>query len=182
MECEVAALYASHAPSLLRYASTLVGDSNGGQDAIQEIFLRYFVARTEGRQFDNPKAWLFRVLRNHVLDALKSSSAKNEIAIEGIDNSSDRNDPELHYHRAEMVRVISNLLAPREFECVRLRAEGLRYEEIAEILDLRLGTVGATLARAHKKVRRVMGRDDDVKDTPIASARAAAREENSYSS
>ncbi len=179
----MAALYTSHAPSLLRYASTLAGDSSGGQDAIQEIFLRYFVARTEGQQFDNPKAWLFRVLRNHLLDNLKSSRVKNEVAMEGIDDSSDgQNDPELHYHRIEMVRTISSLLAPRELECVRLRAEGLRYEEIAEILDLRQGTVGATLARAHKKVRRAMDREDDVKDTPIAPAHAMAREENSYSS
>jgi DNA-directed RNA polymerase specialized sigma24 family protein len=45
-------------------------------------------------------------------------------------------------------------LSPREIECVRLRAEGLRYEEIAGVLGLQSGTVGALLARAHKKIRQ----------------------------
>jgi DNA-directed RNA polymerase specialized sigma24 family protein len=39
-------------------------------------------------------------------------------------------------------------------ECVRLRSEDLTYEEIAEVLGLHVGTVGALLARAHEKVRK----------------------------
>jgi DNA-directed RNA polymerase specialized sigma24 family protein len=39
-------------------------------------------------------------------------------------------------------------------ECVRLRAEDLRYEEIAVVLGLQAGTVGALLARAHEKMRK----------------------------
>ena len=121
----------------------MINDTGGAQDALQEIFLRYFVARSEGQQFVDPKAWLFRVLRNHLLDTLKSSSMKNEIAIDKIDEPHDgSNDPERHYHRAEMARDLARVLAPRELECVRLRAEGLSYDEIAQVLDLRQGTVG----------------------------------------
>jgi len=39
-------------------------------------------------------------------------------------------------------------------ECVRLRIEDLRYEEIASVLGLSAGTVGALLARAHGKIRK----------------------------
>ena len=183
MEFEMAALYTSQAPGLLRYAFSFINDPSGAQDALQEIFLRYFVARTEGRQFDDPKAWLFRVLRNHLLDTLKSSSVKNEIAIEGIKDPPDgRDDPERRYHRTEMARDLTRLLAPRELECVRLRAEGLKYEEIADILDLRQGTVGATLARAHRKIRRALGLNQELKVPPVPRACTPVREENSYSS
>jgi RNA polymerase sigma-70 factor (ECF subfamily) len=198
MEQEMAALYTRHAPSLLRYACTLTNDESGAQDALQEIFLRYFVARSEGQQFVDPKAWLFRVLRNHLLDTLKSSSVKNEVAMEENQESADfLNDPERHYHRTEMVRDLTRLLAPRELECVKLRAEGLSYDEIAEILDLRQGTVGETLARAHKKVRDALGREDlgrnaltrvvlsgndSVKETAMQRTCTVPREENSYSS
>jgi DNA-directed RNA polymerase specialized sigma24 family protein len=41
-------------------------------------------------------------------------------------------------------------------ECVRLRAEDLRYEEIAVVLGLHSGTVGALLARAHGKIRKAV--------------------------
>jgi predicted DNA-binding protein (UPF0251 family) len=48
-------------------------------------------------------------------------------------------------------------LSPREMECVRLRTEDLRYEEIARVLGLQTGTVGALLARAHGKIRKAVG-------------------------
>jgi RNA polymerase sigma-70 factor (ECF subfamily) len=183
MEREMAMLYTSHAPGLLRYACTLTNDMGGAQDALQEIFLRYFIARSEGRQFADPKAWLFRVMRNHLLDILKSSSVKNEVALDGIQDPSDgHNDPEQHYHRTEMARDLTKLLAPRELECVRLRAEGMSYDEIAEILDLRQGTVGATLARAHKKIRLALGRMQESKDRALQPDCPAVQEENSYSS
>ena len=183
VELEMAALYTSHAAGLLRYAFTLINDACAAQDALQEIFLRYFVARTEGRQFDDPRAWLFRVLRNHLLDTLKSSSVKNEVTIEGMQDPPDRGeDPETRYHRAEMARDLTRLLAPRELECVRLRAEGLKYDEIADVLDLSQGTVGATLARAHRKIRRALGRAEGVKAPVLPNGCTPVREENSYSS
>jgi RNA polymerase sigma-70 factor, ECF subfamily len=183
MEQEMSALYTLHAPGLLRYACSMINDTGGAQDALQEIFLRYFVARSEGQQFLDAKAWLYRVLRNHLLDTLKSSSVKNEIAIDKIDDPRDGvNDPERHYHRAEMARDLARALAPRELECVRLRAEGLSYDEIAQVLDLRQGTVGATLARAHKKVRRALGYAEENKERSLRGAVTAPREENSYSS
>ncbi len=161
----MSALYTLHAAGLLRYALSMIADTGAAQDALQEIFLRYFVARSEGQQFVDPKAWLFRVLRNHLLDTLKSSSMKNEIAIDKIDEPHDGwNDPERHYHRAEMARDLARVLAPRELECVRLRAEGLSYDEIAQVLDLRQGTIGATLARAHKKVRRALGYSEQTRE------------------
>ena len=179
----MAALYTSHAAGLLRYSLALINDAGAAQDAVQEIFLRYFVARSEGRQFTDPKAWLFRVLRNHLLDGLKSCRARNEVAIEEIENSPDGGqDPESQYHQAEMARAVTELLGPRELECVRLRAEGLSYDEIAEILDLQQGTVGATLARAHKKARLILGTTKDSRGQSMPQACTTVREENSYSS
>jgi DNA-binding CsgD family transcriptional regulator len=52
-----------------------------------------------------------------------------------------------------MSRRYWGLLSPRELECFRLRAEGLRYQEIAEVMVLRAGTVGALLARVQRKIR-----------------------------
>lgn len=183
LEREMAALYASHSAGLLRYAFSLIKDAAGAQDALQEIFLRYFIARREGRSFNDPKAWLFRVMRNYSLDILKSSSVKNEVGSDEIRESPDNhNDPEKHYRRTEMARDLAKLLSSRELECVQLRAEGLSYDEIAETLNLRQGTVGATLARAHKKIRQSFGYAEGAKEQLIPSSCVAVQEENSYSS
>ena len=48
-------------------------------------------------------------------------------------------------------------LSARELECVRLRTEDLSYQEIAAVLGLQAGTVGALLARAHGKIRKAVG-------------------------
>jgi DNA-directed RNA polymerase specialized sigma24 family protein len=50
------------------------------------------------------------------------------------------------------------LLAPREFECLRLRTEGLDYIEIAAAMSIRPGTVGALLHRVGQKMRRMLRR------------------------
>lgn len=185
LEQELAELYTQYAPGLLRYARMIIDDTCGAQDAVQETFLSYFVARTNGRELIGlPKAWLFRVLRNYLLDTLRSSRVKNEVAMDGIADSPDRsNDPERQYQRAEIARGLSKTLAPRELECVSLRAEGLSYDEIAQIMDLRQGTVGATLARAHLKMRRVLSSTTEAQNRiTVRRPVQVVKEEASYSS
>jgi DNA-directed RNA polymerase specialized sigma24 family protein len=98
-------------------------------------------------------------------------------------DSRDRGqDPEQNYQDAEAVRDLRRLLSPRERECVELRAEGFSYAEIAGIMDLRPGTVGATLARAHRKFRRAATEREDEKLTTALGSRVMLRGEDSYSS
>ena len=154
IEQEVVRLYRENAAGLFRYGIVLAKNREAAQDAVQEAFLRYFMARSGGQPVERPKAWLFQVVRNFLLDALKASSARKEVGLEAVGRWADkRPDPESEYRSAEMSRRLWGLLSPRELECFRLRAEGLRYGEIAEVLGLRSGTVGALLARAQKKIR-----------------------------
>jgi DNA-binding NarL/FixJ family response regulator len=53
---------------------------------------------------------------------------------------------------SQMAREIAARLTDREMDCLRLRAQGSGYAEIAETLGIRIGTVGALLARAQKKL------------------------------
>ncbi len=158
IEQEIRELYAKEAAGMLRHAVSVAGNSETAQDAVQEAFLRFFVARTGGQRIRNPRAWLFRVLRNHVLDQ-KKSSAWNQSGLEALMNSPGPGyDPEAAYGRIEALRrTLGTTLTPREVECVRLRSAGLRYDEIAGVLKLHSGTVGALLTRAHKKIRAAAG-------------------------
>jgi DNA-directed RNA polymerase specialized sigma24 family protein len=53
---------------------------------------------------------------------------------------------------ADWIESAKQLLAPREWECVQLRAEGFDYTEIATRLEIRPGTVGSLLHRASEKL------------------------------
>lgn len=67
LEQELMRLYREHASALSRYAFAFSLTQDGARDAVQQIFLRYFVQRRYGRQIQNPRAWLYVVLRNYLL-------------------------------------------------------------------------------------------------------------------
>ena len=156
LEQEVAGLYAEHAVRLLRYAETITRNRDTSRDAVQEVFLRYFAERRYGNRVENPRAWLYRVLHNHLLDRLDRAAMKYEVSAEGADEVLDECvDVETRLEQTQTAREIASRLTRRELDCLRLRVEGLSYQEIAQVLGIRPGTVGrVTAARVCKAPRR----------------------------
>ncbi len=154
IEQEVNDLLLTHTTALSRYAMSLSWDKTIVQDGIQEAFLRYFATRIRGQKVENPRAWLFRVLRNYLLDCNRRSSSLQSVDLnEAMQIADRRQDVEAGYQQDETFRRALASLSPREQECMQLRFEGFGYDEIAQILQIRTGTVGALLARGLKKIR-----------------------------
>ncbi len=154
LEREVVAVYERHSAELLAYAVSIVASNESARDAVQEAFLRYFIERRYGRSIDNGRAWLYRVVRNLLLDHLASASFRHEVPGDGLpEMAGPRNDPESQLLHCQAAEQVTSALTPREMECLRLRAEELSYEEIAGILGIRPGTVSALLSRVHKKLQ-----------------------------
>ena len=102
-----------HSVGLFRYAAVTVRNREGAQDAVQEVFLRYFIARSQGQKIQNRRAWLYRVLRNYLLDSLKSSSFKKEDRHGGgAPGTWMGQDPELSYHHRELERRVNRPAGP----------------------------------------------------------------------
>jgi RNA polymerase sigma-70 factor (ECF subfamily) len=147
-------LYMEHAASLLRYAETLTRRRDMCRDAVQEVFLRYFAERRYGIHVDNPRAWLYRVLHNHLLDRVGRAALKYEVSAQGAEDVPDgQADAQMQLEQTETAKEIASRLSPRELDCLRLRAEGFSYQEIAQVLGVRLGTVGALMPRVYSKLR-----------------------------
>lgn len=147
-------MYAEHVAKLLRYAETLTRNRDTGRDAVQEVFLRYFAERRYGNRVDNPRAWLYRVLHNHLLDRLERAAMKYEVSAEGADQVPDGQvGAQMRMEQTETAKEIASRLTPRELDCLCLRAEGFSYQEIAQVLGVRIGTVGALLPRVYSKLR-----------------------------
>lgn len=165
-------VYEEFGPALLRYAGQLAASPDEARDAVQEVFLRYFVEVRYGRIIENPRAWLYHVLRNYLLDQIKAAPSRREVPTADVDNLTPQSNvnPENLLQRSQGAREIAKVLSGREFTCLTLRGEGLSYSEIAEVMDIRIGTVGATLARAQQKLRRYGGCDQKNSFTGIAEA------------
>ncbi len=147
--------YQLHAGVLLAYTHRLTRDDALAQDALQETFLRFFLALIQGEDIRHTRAWLHRVAHNYICETLRSAPVRTAVPLENATDDRIRDDRGLPGadHAADWIEAARSLLAPREWQCVQLRAEGFDYTEIATELAIRPGTVGSLLHRAAGKLR-----------------------------
>lgn len=151
----VTEVYETHAEEFLHYALALGRDEGLAQDALQESFLRYFVALSKGEKIGSPRAWIYRVLHNFVLDRIKQARFQRGQRISMPTLSAESPNIERDCFHKELRRIVRASLSRREYDCFLLRAEGMRYGEIAVTLRLTSGTVGTLICRAMRKLRAI---------------------------
>src|SRR3984957_16208230 len=147
---------------VFRYLLRKTRNSGRAEDITQETFLRLFRHLRENRLLDNPKAWIFTVASNLAVDATRSESH-----IKDLDETTWKNieesrtglqaDPEklmLQRERLDRLHIAVLNLTPLQRECLHLRAEGLRYREIAGLMELSPSTVMDAVRRATLKLAR----------------------------
>ena len=147
--------YQTHAPALTGYAHRLTRDEGLAQDVVQETFLRFFLSLLQGEEIKNPSAWLHRVAHNYARETQRSAAVRQAVSLEDFPEEKWRDERSGTgvEGRMEWAQTARLLLAPREWQCVSLRAEGFDYTEIAAALAIRPGTVGVLLHRATEKLR-----------------------------
>jgi RNA polymerase sigma-70 factor (ECF subfamily) len=146
---------------LYNFARWLSGNSDEAKDLVQETFAKALKGFGGFHQGTNFRAWIFRILHNTFLTSRtglerQQTSPDDDNPIEEVPSS--RDTPELLLIRradTEMVQAAIRSL-PLLFQEVILLAdiEEMKYREVAEALDIPIGTVMSRLARARKQVRR----------------------------
>jgi DNA-directed RNA polymerase specialized sigma24 family protein len=110
------------------------------------------------------------VLRHYLFDRMSQDPARAAAGDESLRAIADPgSDPEDQLRHSEMADAIAATLSTRERECLGLRSEGFTYLEIASIMGLKTGTVGALLVRAHNKIRSAAARSQEG-ETHLAGA------------
>lgn len=134
-----------------RYLLGIVGNRTDAEDLAQETFVRLFNHLRAGHDVRNLRGFVFQIAHNLAVDFnRRPENGKTE------DGDCERIDPEPDAERAVLAKeklerfLIS--LSPQERRCVELRAEGLCYREIGEVLGIRIPTVQTLLNRAVKKI------------------------------
>ncbi|HZU34103.1 MAG TPA: sigma-70 family RNA polymerase sigma factor [Candidatus Angelobacter sp.] len=145
---------------LYNFACWLCGNPDEARDLVQETFLKALKGFGSFREGTNFRAWMFRILRNTFLTSKTGLERRNTTQQdeEGFEDSVVSIDtPELALvRRADTLLVQSAIasLSPVFKEVILLAdIEEMKYQEIAEALDVPTGTVMSRLARARKQVR-----------------------------
>jgi RNA polymerase sigma-70 factor, ECF subfamily len=147
-------------PGLHRYLTRLTGDPALAEDLAQECFLRLFEERTRGRDVERWRAWLFQVGHNLAVDHLRRRGHEEWQGDDALGREADRTPSAesrlITAERHQRVRQALSLLSPQERQAMELRAEGLRFREVAEAMGLHVSTVATFLSRAINKIARQM--------------------------
>lgn len=152
LEGEVLRLFDLMRAQLLRYAVSFGIPRQDGEDIVQETFLALFHHLQRGRSDDNLRGWLFRVTHNLALKRrmkILSEPAGGDIEqLETLDPNPSPEEYVLFGERHARLASVLRALSIEDQSCLRLRAEGFRYREIAGILGISLGSVSASLSRS----------------------------------
>ena len=164
LEEKITLLFDSQSEAIFQFLAAVFGntDSSEIEDATQEAFLRLYKTLKQGQHIENVRGWLFRVAHNAAIDRLRAQrfvSPVDEIKWDEIrDQMPDPalNPEQLTIKLEELTQLHEAVkrLSLQERQCLHLRAEGFRYREIAEILEIATPTVGEYLQRAMKKLMR----------------------------
>ena len=161
IENEVVLLFDEFRGRLLRYAISLGIGPQDGEDVIQEVFLSLFRHLRLGRSRSNLRGWIFRVahhlaLRQRTSRQKQQARASSEaLPLEARADSAANPEEQLdEMQRRKRLLLVFNALPERDRYCLSLRAEGLRYREIADVLGMSLGAVSNSLARSLARLAR----------------------------
>ncbi len=147
-------LFGEHRESLLRYIRYRLSDRSEAEDIAQESFIRFYQALSREEEISQPKAWLFRVAHNLLVDLGRKKKPElldeqGWLAVEGRMVV----EPVGLDRGAELASLPWHRLTAIELECLRLRSEGLKLREIGEVLDVSISTVVSYISRALTKLR-----------------------------
>jgi RNA polymerase sigma-70 factor (ECF subfamily) len=161
-------VYGRFGEMVYNLAARLSGNREEAADLTQEVFLRIYrhLGSFGGRS--TLKTWVFRIAVNHCRDRLSRHLPPMQSIDDGMEDGGvpiadpARGPEELAVAADEGRRVTEGLARlPQVFrEAVVLRdLEGLSYEEIAEVLGVRVGTVRSRIARGREQLRHLLERE-----------------------
>jgi len=162
-------------PTLLR----LTGSAEDAQDLLQDAFLRAFEKLDRFHGESSFYTWVYRIAVNLALSGRRRRRPTIRLGEDGLSGAAEpaddpsQTDPSLPAERAERDRLIQDALnaLARDHRAVVVLKEydGLRYEEIAAVLGVPVGTVRSRLHRARCELReRLRGLVDDQLSEPHA--------------
>jgi RNA polymerase sigma-70 factor (ECF subfamily) len=159
-------------PRLRRYARALTRDVNAADDLVQDCLARALSKLHLWQADTDLRAWLFTILHNqyvnHVRRAVREGSSvglsDNEPLLTSAPNAGKR------LELRDLERAMAKLPEEQRSVLLLVGLEGMRYEEVASVLDVPVGTIRSRLSRGREMLRQLMGMVPEREPQPIRIA------------
>jgi RNA polymerase sigma-70 factor (ECF subfamily) len=148
--------------NMMKFALSLTADHTRAEDLVQDTFMKALTYKDKFVDYTNLKAWVFTIMKNTFINNYRRSVKENTI-IDGtqdlyflnLPQDSGFISPESNYSISELERVIESL--EDEFKVpFKMHVQGFKYKEIAEKLDLKIGTVKSRIFFTRKKLMELL--------------------------
>ena len=171
-----ARLLEAEIPRLRRYARALTRDATRADDLVQNCLNRALAKRHLWQPGTDLRAWLFTILHNqHVNDVRRAVHEGIHIAVEDMAPVLIVQPSALAaLQLRDLEAAIAKLPQDQRQVILLVGLEGMRYEEVALILGIPVGTVRSRLSRGRDQLRRLMDMGDEAPARPSHAARRAA--------
>jgi RNA polymerase sigma-70 factor (ECF subfamily) len=147
-------------PRLRRYARVLTRDVHRADDLVQDTLARAWEKRRLWRVGSDLRAWLFTIMHNvYVNQAVLRRRDRESVSLEPNDGGHEISTRATQLDRVALNETLAQLahLPAEQREVLMLAAvEELRYDQIANVLSIPIGTVMSRLSRAREKLRRAL--------------------------
>jgi RNA polymerase sigma-70 factor, ECF subfamily len=146
-------------PRLRRYARALTRDVVTADDLVQDCLTRALGKLHLWQQGSDLRAWLFTILHNqyvnHIRRAVREGAAVGLNESEPLLSRAPQQGKRLELRDLE--RAIAKLPEEQRTVILLVGLEGMRYEEVAAVLDVPVGTIRSRLSRGREALRRLTG-------------------------
>lgn len=154
-----------HSEALFNFALRLTYERHDANDLVQETFLKAYRFVSSFQVGTNAKAWLFRILKNTFINEFRRKSKEpakvdyNEV--ESFVNVDDvvspmatlKTENRQHMIGDEIANALNSLAVDFRTILILSDLEGFKYEEMAKILDIPIGTVRSRLHRSRQLLK-----------------------------
>jgi RNA polymerase sigma-70 factor (ECF subfamily) len=143
-----------HYARITKLIARITRDPGRAEELAVEVFLRWKANRTEDDRAIT--GWLSRTAVRLALDEVRRQDRRGRLAHVEASLRVQPNPEEIYHSEDQRARVVAVLsrLKPRDADILTLRAQGMSYEELAELLSINTASIGKLVSRAQHAFRR----------------------------
>jgi RNA polymerase sigma-70 factor (ECF subfamily) len=165
-------------PSLRAFAISLTGNRDRADDLVQDTLMRAWANIDRFERGTSLNAWLFTILRN----LFHSEYRKRRREVEDVDGAyaarlKTHPDQQSHLDYEDFLTALAKVPPDQRVALLLVGAQGLSYEEAAEVCHVPLGTVKSRVNRARNRLTALLDLNSEAEIGPDSVIKAALTEE-----